>query len=213
MSIPIHEIKQRYPILGYSHLIMQETGLHIEEKRFFNRTEFLIPYEDLMPIDVARFHNFPFRLTLAAVFVLFGCLKATYTLITQAGQRESALWLLLILSGVLLGVVAQALRLWRRDFILTTGRGNILLFDSRRNRKALYAFANTLRDHTILYLRNQYGKVDPLLPVEPQMARFEWLRNVGVINDTQFQQLKTCLLDNSYKSKDLPGFNYGLSIN
>jgi hypothetical protein len=211
MSIPIQEIKQQHPILGYSHLIMQEAGLRVEEKRFFNRTEFVIPYEDLMPLDVARFHNFPFRLTLAALFVFFGCSKATYTIITQAGQRESALWLLLILSGVLLGVIAQALRLWKHEFILTTGRGNIMLFDSRRNRKALYAFANALRDHTILYLRNQYGKVDPLLPVEPQLARFEWLRNLGVLNDTQFQQLKNSLSVGLSKPGDWPDLRYGPS--
>ena len=211
MSIIDKEIKQRYPILGYTHLIMQETGLYVEDKRFFNRSELLIPYEELMPIGIARHHNFPFRITLAAIFVFFGCTKASYTLITQTGQRESALWLLLILTGILLAVVAQALRMWKHDFIITTGRGNINLFDSSRNRTALYAFVNALRDHTIIYLREQYAGTDPLLPIEPQLARLEWLRSLGVLNDSQFDQLKTRLLGRFYNAENIPGQEHGFS--
>ncbi|TGE17412.1 hypothetical protein [Hymenobacter elongatus] len=164
-----------------------------------------------MPIGVARQHNFPFRLTLAGLFVGFGCLKASYMVVTLAGQRDSALWLLLILSGLLLTIVAYALRLWRHDFILTTGRCNIALFDSRRNRKGLYEFADVLRDHTILYLRAQYAGVDPTQPAAPQLARLEWLHQVGVLNKTQLEKLKTRLLGKFYGSENVPGNEFGLA--
>ena len=160
---------------------------------------------------MGRHHNFPFRLTLVALFVAFGCLKASYIAFTQPDQRESALWLLFILSGVLLTVVAFAFRSWRHDFILSTGRGHIFLFDSRRNRAALHAFAGALRNHTIQYLRRQYTNVNPLLPAEPQVARPEWLYGLGALSDAQFHQLKTRLLGCFYGSDDVPGNEYGLA--
>ncbi|OWP64474.1 hypothetical protein CDA63_03645 [Hymenobacter amundsenii] len=204
-------IRQQYPPIGYTQLALRATGLGVDEKRFFNRTEIEIPYEELLPIGVGRLHNFPFRLTLAAVFVAFGCLKAAYTVVTQPDQRESALWLLLILGGILLTVMAFAFRSWRHDFILTTGRGNIFLFDSRRNRPALHAFADTLRDHTTQYLRQQYADINPLLPAEPQIARLEWLRSLGALSDEQFHQLKTRLLGRFYGSDHVPGNEHGLA--
>ncbi|UOQ74887.1 hypothetical protein [Hymenobacter cellulosilyticus] len=208
---PPPTIRQVYPPLGYTQLTLQETGLQVEEKRFFNRTEILISYEDLMPIGVARQHSFPFRLTLAALFLTFGCAKAAYMVVTLAGQRESALWLLLILGGLLLAIVAFALRQWRHDFVLTTARGNIALFDSRRNRSALYDFANLVRDHTILYLREQYAEVDPTQPAESQLARLDWLQQVGVLNKTQVEQRKTRLLGKFYGSQSVPGNEFGLA--
>ncbi|SET52495.1 hypothetical protein [Hymenobacter actinosclerus] len=204
-------IRQQYPPMGHTQLTLRAAGLEVDEKRFFNRTEIEIPYEELLPISVGRLHTFPFRLTLAAVFVAFGCFKAGYTAVMQPDQRESALWLLLILGGLLLAVIAFALRLWRHDFILSTGRGNIFLFDSRRNRAALHTFADTLRNHTTQYLRQQYADVNPLLPAEPQLARLEWLHGMGALSDAQFQQLKTRLLGRFYGSDDVPGNGQGLA--
>jgi len=211
MSLPTTTIRQLYPPAGYTQLTLLENGLKLEKKHFFQRTELLIPYEELLPIDVARHHNFPFRLTLATLFVGFGCLKAAYTVGSLPDQRESALWLLLILTGILLALAAQCLRLWRHDFILTTGRGNIALFDSRRNRPALYAFANTLRDHTIVHLRQQYATINPLRPAELQLARLEWLHELSALNKTQLEQLKTRLLGKFYSSNNVPGNELGLA--
>lgn len=206
-----YSIRQNYPLIGYSQLTLQATGLWVEEKRFFNRTEIEIPYEELLPIGVGRYHNFPFRLTLAAAFVTFGCIKASYNAFTQPNERESALWLLLILGGLLLAIVAYALRLWRHDFILTTSQGNIFLFDSRRNRAALHGFADTLRERAAHYLRQQYAQVNPLLPAEQQVARLEWLHSLGALNDSQFHQLQTRLLGRFYSSNNPLGSESGLS--
>ncbi|RPD44998.1 hypothetical protein DNI29_20105 [Hymenobacter sediminis] len=210
-SLVHQELRQSYPLVGYTHLTLGEAGLSVEQTRFFNRTELLIPYEDLLPIGRGRHHNFPFRLTLAALFVGFGCLKAVYMLIMQPNHRESAGWLLLLLLGVLAVVVYQALQLWRHDFLLTTGRGNIILFDSRRNRVALESFVTTLRDHTHAALLNRYAIIDALLPAEPQLSRLQWLHSLGVLTESQFHNLKTRLIGRFYGSENILGSEHGLA--
>ncbi|RSK44301.1 hypothetical protein [Hymenobacter perfusus] len=211
MTTPTRQITQAYPLIGSTRLTMQDNNLRIEEKRFFQQTAVDIPYEDLLPIGVGHHHFVPFRLLLAEVFLGFGCGKACYTLITQPNQRESAVWLLLILLGLFLGLGAYILQVWRHDFLITTGRGNIALFHSPRNKALLYDFANALRDHTILYMRRQYATVDPLLPAEPQLARLEWLRSLGALNNAQFHQLKTRLLGRFFGAENILGDEYGLS--
>ncbi|WP_460621839.1 hypothetical protein [Hymenobacter tenuis] len=205
------ELKQPYSLIGYSHLTLQETGLRIEEKRFFKRSDILISYEELLPVGIGRYHTFPFRLTLAALFIGFGCLKATYTIVAQPTQRESAMWLLLILTELLLGVSSYALQLWRHDFLITTASGNIAVFDSTRNQEAIVSFVSSIRAHTTQYLIKQYAKIDPLLPVEPQLARLEWLRSMGALNDNEFHKLKTRLIGRFYGSDNMLGTEYGLA--
>ncbi|WP_303310986.1 hypothetical protein [Hymenobacter sp. BT730] len=207
----ISSIRQNYPLVGYTYLTLTDKSLQVEQRRLFNLTKVELPFEELMPIGVAHHHSIPFRLPLVALFISFGCLKSLYSIYAQPNQRESAIWLLLILTGILLALIYQILRDWHHDFVLTTGRGNIVLFDSRRKKATHYEFANELRDRTILYLRHHYTDINPLLPAEPQLARLEWLRERGVLNTTQFHQLKTRLLGRFYNEELLPGQSDSIS--
>ena len=159
-----------------------------------------IPYEELLPIRLEYRSIVPRQLLPLAVFgTIFWAVHLARPWLT-AGRLPVASdvldnpWLLSMGSGVvllLLGVYAW--RHWWHQAILHTGRLQLVLADHPRDRRQFRDFTQKLDAHTKSYLRQEYGTINPLGYIEPQLRRVAWLRDLGVLSAAEARTLNTRL--------------------
>jgi hypothetical protein len=92
--------------------------------------------------------------------------------------------------GVLL---LYALHNWWHQAILHTGRLQMVLADHPRDRRQFRDFTQKLDAHTKAYLRQEYGTINPLGYIEPQLRRVAWLLDLGVLSPVEARTLNTRL--------------------
>jgi hypothetical protein len=82
---------------------------------------------------------------------------------------------------------------WWHQAILHTGRLRLVLADHPRDRRQFRDFAEKLDAHTKKYLRREYGAINPLGYIEPQLRRLGWLHDLGVLSAAELRALSTRL--------------------
>ena len=101
-------------------------------------------------------------------------------------------WEYVVGGGAVLGIVLlYALHNWWHQAILHTGRLQLVLADHPRDRRQFLDFTQKLDAHTKAYLRKEYGAINPLGYIEPQLRRVAWLRDLGVLNAAEARTLNT----------------------
>lgn len=185
--------EQRFLFTNRS-LSLEAEGLLVKEKTLNEYNEFTVPYEDLLPLGTARVKHVPVRLTAACLFLLFGCGKVLYDYVLNGDNPGDAAWLLLIMLGVLSVAAAFTAKQWSWDFIITTGRGNLRFTDVGEASKRLPEVVEGLRAHAVTVLREKYLWIDSVLPVQAQVERMQWLRELNVIDEATYRAAKQELL-------------------
>ncbi|TVT38604.1 hypothetical protein FNT36_20705 [Hymenobacter setariae] len=159
-----------------------------------------IPYEELLPIRLEYRNQVPRQmLPLAAFAFIFWILHLARPWL-DAGRlpvTDDVLansWLLTMGAGVcLLMLSVYAWRHWWHQAILHTGRLQLVLADHPRDRQQFRDFTQRLDAHTKAYLRQEYGAINPLGYIEPQLRRVAWLRDLGVLSVAEARTLNTRL--------------------
>ena len=152
-----------------------------------------VPYEEILPIKSGEHRHIPTnQLLLTGILLVF---------LGYGPWRE---WLATGNTGIsfyswwlILGV--NALSIWLRfeqqwcTFRLQTAHLAITLAGRPWQRKQFRALVAELERRTKTYLRDEYGQVNPLGFIEPQLRRVAWLRELEVLSGPEAQALSTRL--------------------
>lgn len=154
-----------------------------------------IPYEELLPIRLEYRNTMPQRQLL---WVLGGVIYAGAHLarpfIVENQPVPNDVWAWAFgLSAALVAFFFYGLNNWWHQAILHTARMELVLADHPRDRRQFRAFTEKLDAHTKNYLRQEYGTINPLGTIEPQVRRVAWLRELGVLSATEARALTTRL--------------------
>ena len=175
-------------------LALREHGFYISQHDGRGQVDVAveIPYEELLPIRLEYRSNAPQfngRWVGFGLFVLFNLLRAA-----QPAELSAEGWGWAFGALVALGLlVVYAQHNWWHQAIVHTGRLHVALADHPRDRRQLRAFIDNLQDHTRRYLRREYGAVNPLGLIEPQLRRLAWLHELDVLSTAEAQALATRL--------------------
>ncbi len=152
-----------------------------------------VPYEEILPIKSGEHRHIPAnQLVLTGmllVFLGYGPWRE-WLLTGHTGFSMYSWWLIL---GV------NALSIWLRfeqqwcTFRLQTAHLAITLAGRPWQRKQFRALVAELERRTKTYLRDEYGQVNPLGFIEPQLRRVAWLRELDVLSGPEAQALSTRL--------------------
>jgi len=150
--------------------------------------EMEMPYEEMLPLRLERRRQIPWGVvTMALVLGACGWILSTKPLMPADAFYQRAL----LIGGGVLAWFVIGLRHWWTKQILHTSRLHLVLADT--DRAELRAFTTTLEQRTKAYLRREYGSVNPLGYIEPQLRRLHWLRELEVLSTGEVTALTTRL--------------------
>ena len=152
-----------------------------------------VPYEEVLPVSAAEQRRLPVNqlLLTGALLVFLGYEPLQRWLTT--GQAGSGLYI----WGLVLGL--NLLSAWLRfeqqwyTFRLQTAHLVVTLAGRPWQRRQFRALATELERRTKAYLRDEYGQVNPLGFIEPQLRRVAWLHELDVLSTREAQALSTRL--------------------
>ena len=177
---------------------LREHGFHISQRGGRGQVDIAIeiPYEELLPLRLEYRNTVPMRAMQMASFSLLYLVlhlaRPLFVASPQAWPEETWVW---TFGGLVLLVVLffYAWHNWWHQAILHTARLHVVLADHPRDRRQFRAFTEKLDAHTKNYLRQEYGVINPLGFIEPQVRRVAWLHELGVLDATEARALTTRL--------------------
>ena len=186
---------QKQLFLGTTHLALRAESLYVCKRnpQGVATLETEVPYEEILPIKSGEHRHIPTNqllLTGLLLVLLGGGPLREWTTTGEAGFS-------LYFWGVVLGL--NALAMWIRfeqqwcTFSLQTAHLAVTLAGRPWQRKEFKALVTELERRTKTYLRHEYGQVNPLGFIEPQLRRVAWLRELNVLSAREAQALSTRL--------------------
>ena len=167
-------------------------GLSIKSKGLFNSIEYNVPYEDLSDrvIYESKISD-GYKVGMAAIIIFL-----IVSIINKSND--------MIVLGILALLGSLVILYYTRE-----KTASIILIDKRiltinqkiPNQITVREFISSIETNRKEYLKAKYGKIDRDLPYEPQLQSFNWLKNTNVIDEEEFENLKTTLLRNSTEKK------------
>ena len=179
----------------FTQLALRENGLYVCQRDGWGhiQLEIELPYEQVLPLQTeqcrtpARQLPRPLQIGLiVAGYIVIGLL-ARHLSTWQLGVLTAGLGAL-VLAGLL-----YARRNWQRRTVLNTPHLRVLLADRPADRAGLARFIAALETRSKSYLRGEYGSINPLGFIEPQLRRLRWLRELEVLSQPEAQALTTRL--------------------
>jgi hypothetical protein len=74
------------------------------------------------------------------------------------------------------------------------------------NHHEIEIFIKEILKNRNAYLRKKYTKIDPDLPLDPQLNMIKHLKDMNVISDDEFDELKTIIIKSGYDQQPI-GFS------
>ena len=177
-------------------LALREHGFYVSQRDGRGQMDLAveIPYEELLPVRLEYRSTAPVRWLRWLAFGAWGLFLALREYLFHFHPDSSDLWVGMLLGGsVLVGLALYAWHNWWHQAILHTARLHVVLADRPRDRRQLRAFVGNVEAHTKDYLRREYGLINPLGLIEPQLRRLGWLHELDVLSTTEAQALATRL--------------------
>lgn len=158
--------------------------------------ELEMPYEEMLPLRLERRRHVPLgvKMLLSGGLLLAGLIvwnTLTVSLQSSVKLSDTNFSWAFVMGGLLLGWFFFGLQHWWTQQILHTSRLHLVLADI--DRAELRTFTTTLEQRTKAYLRREYGSVNPLGYIEPQLRRLHWLRELEVLSSGEVTALTTRL--------------------
>lgn len=170
---------------------IKNSGLHVEIKGLFDAIEYEISHEQIdnkKRIQTSTNHGL---LVISISLFIFGLLFLFGT-----NDELTTVFVFLSFLFALLSFVSR-----KRVVILNLYDGNkIQLYFTRQNKQQVVGFADEIIEASDKYLLNKYTRIDPALPIEPQLQNIQFLRNRESIAEDDYESLKNELLGRSNKS-------------
>ena len=186
---------QKQLFIGTTHVALRAESLYVclRNPQGVATLETEVPYEEILPVKAQEPVHIPVnQLILTGGLILFlgyGPWRA-WLATGEAGFALYSWW------GILL---VNALTSWLRyeqqwsTFRLQTAHLALTLAGRPWQRKQFRALVAELEQRTKTYLRSEYGQVNPLGFIEPQLRRVAWLRELNVLSAREAQALSTRL--------------------
>jgi hypothetical protein len=186
---------QKQLFLGTTHIALRAESLYVCKRnpQGVATLETEVPYEEILPVKSGEHRHIPVNQLLLTglllVFLGYGPWREWLT----TGQASFSLYSWWAIFGV------NALAMWMRfeqqwcTFRLQTAHLALRLAGRPWQRKEFQALVAELERRTKTYLRDEYGQVNPLGFIEPQLRRVAWLRELDVLTAPEAQALTTRL--------------------
>jgi len=177
-------------------LALRAHGLYVSQRdgRGALNLELEMPYEEMLPVRIERRTSWPQRQLPGVVFLLLWAASSLIRAFSDGEGLPDEFWVWAVGAALGLGaVVLYGIRNWWCKLLLHTGRVHVVLADRPEDRRALTAFADALQARTKTYLRREYGSINPLGFIEPQLRRVAWLRELDVLSAPEATALATRL--------------------
>lgn len=186
---------QKQLFLGTTHIALRAESLYVCKRnpQGVATLETEVPYEEILPIKSGEHRHIPTnQLLLTGVLLAFlGYGPWREWLATgQAGFGLYSWWGILGLNAVALWLRFE--QQWC-TFRLQTAHLVVTLAGRPWQRKRFRALVAELERRTKTYLRGEYGQVNPLGFIEPQLRRVAWLRELDVLSGPEAKALSTRL--------------------
>jgi hypothetical protein len=155
--------------------------------------EMEMPYEEMLPLRLERRRHVPVGTLTLLLLALLAVGAALWNSVTPslAPPASPSPAFIFWLAAAGLGIFFFGLRHWWTKQILHTSRLHLVLADT--DRAELRIFTTALEQRTKKYLRSEYGRVNPLGYIEPQLRRLHWLRELEVLSSGEVSALTTRL--------------------
>ena len=155
-----------------------------------------VPFEEMLPIQLNYQNNTPKvparGIAFALLYVFMQLVRPALASGTQPFDVEPWAWAFGLGFGLML-LIIYAQRNWWRKAVLRASRLQLIFADHPNDRQALSEFVRQLERRTKTYLRDEYGQVNPLGFIEPQLRRVAWLHELDVLSAREAQALSTRL--------------------
>ena len=186
---------QKQLFLGTTHIALRAESLYVCKRnpQGVATLETEVPYEEVLPVKSGEHRHIPTnQLVLTAVLLVFVGYGPCHDWLTtgEVGFPMYSWWLIMAVN---------ALAMWLRfeqqwcTFRLQTAHLAVTLAGRPWQRKEFRALVAELERRTKTYLRDEYGQVNPLGFIEPQLRRVAWLRELDVLSAREAQALSTRL--------------------
>ena len=186
---------QKQLFLGTTHIALRAESLSVCKRnpQGVATLETEVPYEEVLPVKSGEHRHIPTnQLVLTAVLLVFVGYGPCRDWLTtgEVGFPMYSWWLIMAVN---------ALAMWLRfeqqwcTFRLQTAHLAVTLAGRPWQRKEFRALVAELERRTKTYLRDEYGQVNPLGFIEPQLRRVAWLRELDVLSAREAQALSTRL--------------------
>ncbi len=177
-------------------LALRPHGLYVRQRDIWGQVqlELEVPYEEVLPLRLERVRResklrIPWYTQLA---LLLGLNPLAHYFTYQFNTIQ--LWTLIgVFMTLCIVLVEYAVRHGFWNTVLRTSRTQLVLAEQSCSRAALQQFAAVLETSAKTYLRQEYGQVNPLGPIELQLRRLGWLRELEVLSSGEARALTTRL--------------------
>ena len=186
---------QKQLFVGTTQLVLRAESLYLCKRnpQGVATLETEVPYEEILPIKFGEHRHIPYnQLALTSLLLLFLGYGPWRTWL-DTGEAGFALYFWW--GIVALNAAAAWFRLEQQwcTFRLQTAHLAVTLAGRPWQRKEFRALVAELERRTKTYLRGEYGQVNPLGFIEPQLRRVAWLRELDVLSGPEAQALATRL--------------------
>ena len=186
---------QKQLFQGTTHIALRAESLYVCKRnpQGVATLETEVPYEEILPIKSGEHRHIPVnQLLLTGMLLVFMGYSPWHEWLTT-GHTGFSLYSWWVILGV------NTLAMWLRfeqqwcTFRLQTAHLVITLAGLPWQRKQFRTLVAELERRTKIYLRDEYGQVNPLGFIEPQLRRVAWLRELEVLSAPEAQALATRL--------------------
>jgi hypothetical protein len=186
---------QKQLFQGSTHIALRAESLYVCKRnpQGVATLETEVPYEEILPVRGREYRHIPVnQLLLSGMLLAFlGYGPWREWLTTGHASTEFYGWWA-VLSINLLAVWLRFEQQWS-TFRLQTAHLAVTLAGRPWQRKQFRALVAELERRTKTYLRDEYGQVNPLGFIEPQLRRVAWLHELEVLSAREAQALSTRL--------------------
>ena len=186
---------QKQLFLGTTHIALRAESLYVCKRnpQGVATLETEVPYEEILPIKSGEHRHIPVGQLLPPAFLLLVLGIGPWRELLSTGHASFSFYFWWLVVGI------NALGMWVRfeqqwcTFRLQTAHLAITLAGRPWQRKQFRALVTELERRTKTYLRDEYGQVNPLGFIEPQLRRVAWLHELDVLSAREAQALSTRL--------------------
>ena len=186
---------QKQLFLGTTHIALRAESLYVCKRnpQGVATLETEVPYEEILPIQSGEHRRIPTNQILMTVLILVVLGSGPWREWLATGQATSGLYWWWLILGI------NALAMWLRfeqqwcTFRLQTAHLALTLAGRPWQRKQFRALVTELERRTKTYLRDEYGQINPLGFIEPQLRRVAWLHELDVLSAPEARALSTRL--------------------
>ncbi|WP_310393854.1 hypothetical protein [Hymenobacter sp.] len=186
---------QKQLFLGTTHIALRAESLYICKRnpQGVATLETEVPYEEILPVKSREHRHIPVNQLLMTGLLLLVLGVGPWRAWLATGQAGFPLYSWWFIFGI------NALAVWLRfeqqwsTFQLHTAHLAVTLAGRPWQRRQFRALVAELESRTKTYLRGEYGQVNPLGFIEPQLRRVAWLRELDVLSAREAQALSTRL--------------------